>query len=233
VPLEPSTFSVGYDKYDLARTAAGFGSAYISPLHAALLAAVVGNGGRMPRPYLIERIEDRHGNAKYEVRRETLSTSVSAETARELLSMMRTTVESGTARKHFWLLRKLWGESFPVAAKTGTLSGDDPKGVYHWFIATAPIKDPQLAIAALVIDPGGARVRGSGLGSKFLQYFHALQTGGLMAAEKIPVQSAPVIRSSRRRTAVIRSHPSSKRRAAAKAPVKKKTVSKKKSKKKK
>ena len=39
-----------------------------------------------------------------------------------------------------------------VAAKTGTLRGKSPEGLNNWFIATAPIADPQVAIAVITVN---------------------------------------------------------------------------------
>jgi cell division protein FtsI/penicillin-binding protein 2 len=58
VPLEVSRASIPRDPYELARTGAGFGDTYFSPLHAALMAATIANEGRMIEPYLVDRIED-------------------------------------------------------------------------------------------------------------------------------------------------------------------------------
>ena len=61
----------------------------------------------------------------------------------------------------------------PIAAKTGTLSGEDPKGRYLWLVAAAPATQPEIAIATLVIDPGNARINGAGLGKEFLEQYFA------------------------------------------------------------
>jgi membrane peptidoglycan carboxypeptidase len=202
VPLQQSTFTVGYYNYDIARTAAGFGSVFISPVHAAMIAAAVGNDGKMLRPYLIDRIEDARGSVTYQSRPTVLKSSVMTSTAEELLHIMKSTVETGTARKHFARFRG--GATFPVAAKTGTLSGTNPKGLYHWFIATAPVANPSIAIATLVIDPGNARVKAGALGSRFLQYYHALETEGLAAAESTVREVQPTISRKKRRESVVK-----------------------------
>ena len=88
---------------------------------------------------------------------------------RELLKMMAMTVSDGTARRQFRRSRIL--RKMDIAAKTGTLSGTSPKGRYYWFVAAAPVDDPEIAIATLVIDPGGARINGSGLGRQFMERY--------------------------------------------------------------
>jgi cell division protein FtsI/penicillin-binding protein 2 len=85
--------------------------------------------------------------------------------------MMVATVEEGTARKQFRKAKSRRLRNMSVAAKTGTLSGKTPVGRYHWFIGAAPSTSPEIAVAALVIDPGGARINGTGLARKLLDFY--------------------------------------------------------------
>src|ERR1700724_2912329 len=54
VPVEASPANIPDGKLDLAKSAAGFGKVKLSPLHAALIASAVGNGGVAYEPSLIE-----------------------------------------------------------------------------------------------------------------------------------------------------------------------------------
>jgi peptidoglycan glycosyltransferase len=171
-PLAPSTLDMSKDDYTFARTAAGFGDAFVSPIHAAVIAAAVGNKGLMMRPYIVDSIADRSGLVKVRNSSQVLEQVILESTAQEVLSMMEATVSEGTGRKQFRSASPQL-KRISVASKTGTLSGKNPKGVYHWFIAVAPVENPSLAIATLVIDDGTARINGVGLGKKFYEkYFH-------------------------------------------------------------
>lgn len=171
-PLAPSTLDMSQDDYTFARTAAGFGDAFVSPIHAAVIAAAVGNKGLMMRPYIVDSIVDRSGLVKVRNSSQVLEQVILESTAQEVLSMMEATVSEGTGRKQFSSASPQL-KRISVASKTGTLSGKNPKGVYHWFIAVAPVENPSLAIATLVIDDGTARINGVGLGKKFYEkYFH-------------------------------------------------------------
>ena len=55
--VEPSRASIPADRFGLASTAAGFGEVRLSPLHAALLGAVVANRGVLVPPWLVELVE--------------------------------------------------------------------------------------------------------------------------------------------------------------------------------
>ena len=169
--LESSSMEMSVDPFNVARTAAGFGDVTINPVHAALLTSVFANRGTMMRPYLVESIVDSRGALKYKARPSQLGSPISASTAHEVLQMMRKTVTSGTARRVFRRHKSFRRGNIQIAAKTGTLRGDDQRGTNYWFVATAPAENPEIALAALVIDPGGARVNGSGLGTSFLDYY--------------------------------------------------------------
>jgi len=169
--LDTSRFNMESSDYAIARTAAGFGRVTISPIHAALLAATLANDGKMMRPYLLEEIERADGSIEYQAEPQLMRVSVLKSTATELLKMMRYTVRTGTAKNYFQRGGSTLVNTNTVAAKTGTLSGEDPKGVYRWFIATAPLNNPKIAIATLVVDPGNARIRSGAVGKKILDYY--------------------------------------------------------------
>jgi penicillin-binding protein A len=180
-PVTPSTLTLKKDKYEFARTAAGFGSAYISPVHAASIAAALGNKGLMMRPYIVDTIVDRTGLVKVHKGVNVLDQVVLESTAEEVLRMMESTTTEGTGVKQFKVaspqLKKI-----SIASKTGTLSGDNPKGRYYWFVAVAPVDNPTLAIASLVIDNGSARINGVGLGRLFYEYY--FQTESLITTNQ-------------------------------------------------
>jgi len=166
LPIESSNFVEIKDDFQLARTAAGFGDVTISPLHAALLSASIGNEGVMMRPYLVDQVKDTSGQLVKKGSPQSLGKVVMESTAEELTTMMEKTLSSGTGRKQF---RRWKNRDLKIAGKTGTLSGQNPKGRYHWFIGNAPSRKPEISVAALVIDPGNARINGTGLARLFLE----------------------------------------------------------------
>lgn len=170
--LPESRFVLPENDLQQARTAAGFGPVTISPLHAALVAAAIANDGIMMRPRYIDEVRGLDGAMVYRSKSEPLKRVILSSTAEELMDMLRETVETGTARRVFGRAQP-YLRSVPIAAKTGTLSGEDPKGRYLWLIAAAPAAQPEIAVAALVIDPGNARINGAGLGKEFLEHYFA------------------------------------------------------------
>ncbi len=160
LPVEESRASIPRDRYELARTGAGFGKVYFSPLHAALVAATLANNGRMMEPSIVEKIEDRDGRLLYRPERTVIATPVKPAVARQINRMMTKTIEKGTARRAF----AGFSRSHPaleIAGKTGSLRGSDPPGYNYWFVGSAPIDHPTIAVAALVTSRAGVRIKGN------------------------------------------------------------------------
>lgn len=154
-PVEISTTNIPEDAFGLANTAAGFGDVRLSPLHGALIASIVANGGVYVPPVLID-----------EARGVTLpppppSRRVIAEdVAQALAGMMETTVSEGTARRAF----RRPGPSLhdvAIAGKTGSLADKAPYRDYSWFVGFAPVDDPKFAVAAVVVNGPVWRVKAS------------------------------------------------------------------------
>lgn len=184
LPTETSRAAIEDGALGLARTAAGFGPVTVSPLHAAMLAAAVANGGLMMRPYLVERVTDAQGQVLYEAAPEPLTIPIQPATAGALREMMKETIRIGTSRRVFrpFTMSPTLGE-IPVAGKTGTLSGENPKGHYEWFAGFAPASQPEIALAALVINHQTWRIKGNFVAREgFTAYF----APGLVGQEQAP-----------------------------------------------
>ncbi|MCC6953507.1 MAG: hypothetical protein IT290_05270 [Deltaproteobacteria bacterium] len=191
-PVSESSYSHNLDDYSYARTAAGFGTVFVSPVHAALIAGSLGNGGVLVQPHIISAIYGPSGDPLYHAGRTPVRRVVTEQTAKEVLSMMRSTVETGTARsafaRHMDVFRQI-----PIAGKTGTLSGENPKGMYYWFIGAAPAHDADIVVSALVIANGTKRFRGSHAASDLLDYYFRRKFGMTIPALTDPV----IVRKSR------------------------------------
>jgi cell division protein FtsI/penicillin-binding protein 2 len=173
LPVEPSRGEVPRQEYELARTGAGFGEVYVSPLHMAMIMSAVASGGAMPRPILIDRLDDEDGNPLYESSPSKLRDTVEPETANAVLQMMVKTVEMGTSRRTFGSPERTpLLQDMDVAGKTGSLSGWTPKVHFEWFAGVAPVGAPRLALAALVVNDGNWKIKGSYVGKEaFNVYF--------------------------------------------------------------
>ncbi len=173
LPVEPSRGQVPKGEFELARTGAGFGEVYVSPLHMAMIMSAIASGGAMPRPVLIDRIEDRDGKPLYESSPMKWRDTVLPETANAVVRMMVKTVEIGTSHRTFGTPdRTPLLHDMDVAAKTGSLSGWTPSVHFEWFAGVAPVGSPRLALSALVVNDNRWKIKGSYVGKEaFNSYF--------------------------------------------------------------
>jgi cell division protein FtsI/penicillin-binding protein 2 len=152
-PVEHSRAVIPADRFGLANAAAGFGEVRLSPLHAALLGAVVANKGVLVPPWLVELVEGGEGPPAQEPVR-----VVDERVAGQLGEMMRQTVSRGTASRAFARPpQSLRGVQ--VAGKTGSLNERSPFRDHSWFVGFAPADDPRVVVAALVVNGPLWRVR--------------------------------------------------------------------------
>jgi len=173
LPVETSHGQVPREEFELARTGAGFGEVYVSPLHMAMIMSAVASRGAMPRPVLIDRIEDRDGEPLYESSPMKWRDTVLPETANAVVRMMVKTVEMGTSHRTFGTPERTpLLSDMDVAGKTGSLSGWTPSVHFEWFAGVAPVGSPRLALAALVVNDSRWKIKGSYVGKEaFNSYF--------------------------------------------------------------
>lgn len=135
------------DPYKLAEACSGLGNNFrITPLHAAMIAAAVANGGVMMAPSIVKEIRSVTGTAITRISPKVYQISVKKETAAHLTRNMMNFVKSGIGQKARMI-------RYNVAGKTGT-SGSPKDGLHGWFICFAPAEKPQLAVAVLCENGG-------------------------------------------------------------------------------
>jgi peptidoglycan glycosyltransferase len=134
-----------------------------TPLQMAMVAAAVGDGGRLMRPYLVDRVTNHSGLTVAATRPGLLHQAVSARTAARLRQLMEAAVASGTGA----------GAAIPgavVGGKTGTAQhGLANTGTpYAWFISYAGPRGSAVAavaVAVVVEDAEAVRADISGGGN--------------------------------------------------------------------
>ena len=176
-PVEASKAIIPEAAYDLARCGSGFGEVTLNPIHAAMIAASIANQGMMMRPYIIEEVSDREGERLYQAKIELLAQPISAKTAQDLTRMMLRTVEDGTASKTFNRYGKSLLQKMSICGKTGSLSGDNPPGLYDWFVGFAPADHPRIAFSAMVINNDRWRIKGAFVVQEALKEFFREKSG--------------------------------------------------------
>ena len=146
-PLGQSSANIPATGLDFAKSAAGFGQVELSPMHAALIAASVGNGGVAVEPSMLDAVDGEEVPPTGSVR------LMKADTAAALRDMMKLTVSSGTATSSFRERHRNILGTIEVAGKTGSLANHQkPFKDYSWFVGFAPADDPKIAVAAVVVN---------------------------------------------------------------------------------
>jgi peptidoglycan glycosyltransferase len=118
------------------------------PLHMAMVAATVANGGQMMKPYVVDQTLAHDGSVLSQTQPEVWKTPISPATADILTNLMISVAQTGTASCCIAL-----EGGIPVAAKTGTaqLNGPgEPERSHAWIIAFAPADNPQYAVAVML-----------------------------------------------------------------------------------
>lgn len=119
------------------------------PLHMAMVAQAVANGGAMMEPFVVDHTTDSQGRTLTRTEPQVWLRPISAQTATMLNELMQGVVNDGTASCCLGI------PGIQIAAKTGTAqlnSPGQPERSHAWIIAFAPANDPQYAVAVMLED---------------------------------------------------------------------------------
>lgn len=145
-------------KVDLASTSFGQ-SVRISPLQLITATCAIANGGKLMKPYLVDKIVDSEGNVVSETEPTVRRTVISESTCAKVRSMMEAVVESGTGKNAYIA-------GYRVAGKTATAEklddGSDEDIYIASFVCYAPANDPEIAIL-VGVDNAPGPYRGGGV----------------------------------------------------------------------
>lgn len=155
-PLEgilasPSRFPTGHlEPPQLAQSGIGQYEVAATPLQMAMVAAAVGNGGEVMRPFVVKSVRAPNLRVLDETSPESLGRAMSPSNAAKLTQMLVSTVASGTGTS-----ARISG--IDVAGKTGTAQSTKDRPPYAWFLSFAPADNPQVAVAVVVESSNTAR----------------------------------------------------------------------------
>ena len=159
------------DRVELANAAYGQGQTLVTPLQMALVAATVANDGVLMEPHLVLEATGKAGTTT--VSEEVIDRVIGPGIAAEIGSAMQLAV-NGEIGRIFTAGAAL--RNVNVAGKSGTAELDPRRGRTSWFIGFAPYEDPQVAIAVLVENSGGASVKASPIAGDVLRAWRAWTT---------------------------------------------------------
>ncbi len=161
------------DSWQVAELASGYTRKNtLSPMHGAVLGALAINEGHLLTPVIVQSLTDSSGIPIYYHEEPKKSPVIDAKTAKQLKSMMQSTIQIGSAKRSFG---KVKGETFKdmtVGGKTGSLTGTDPKGRYDWFVGFAEKEGRKIAYAMLCINKEKWYVKSARFVREVLNYYY-------------------------------------------------------------
>jgi len=155
LPVELSRVSVGDDPYHWAEVCCGFNrETLMSPIHGAMMAAAIVNGGKLVEPTIIGYITDDEKNPVYVGSTNIIRQVISQKASQEMKELMAATISSGTCSSTFRgyrrdpVLSKL-----SIGGKTGSINNKSDELRYDWFVGYCAEKagTKELALSVLVV----------------------------------------------------------------------------------
>lgn len=160
--------------YELTQVAAGYNRINtLSPVHGAMIASAIVNGGKIVSPYLVESVKNESGQIIYTSTPLKTDGVMSEKSSLKLQELMEQTVLTGTSRKTFRsLVKNKKYKEVEMGGKTGHFTGTNPRGTTDWFIGYADDGERKIAIATLTVNVKKWTVKSSNLAQMmFKEYF--------------------------------------------------------------
>lgn len=136
----------------------------VTPIQLINVYSAIANGGKLMRPYLVEKII-KEGGVEEIVKPEIISIPISEKTSAKLKSMLVGVVDNGFDKARI--------RGYDIAGKTGTAQIPDGKGGYleneyiHDFVGFAPALDPKFVILIKIDRPQGITFAADSLSPTF------------------------------------------------------------------
>lgn len=131
------------------QTAIGQGDTLVSPLHMAIVAAAVDNGGIVRTPYLVDHTENDNGTTVKRYSSSEYGSIMSVSDAEIMQDFMEAVVQYGTASA-------LSGQSYSAAGKTGSAEYDSNGNSHGWFVGYGSKEGYNDIAIAVIVEDGGS-----------------------------------------------------------------------------
>lgn len=177
INLAPSIFTMAQDQYNLAELSSGLNTqTMMSPVHGAVIASVVANGGVMKYPIVIKSLE---GLADKKVIYPPLKKDdpvLTPQSADDMRTLFMGTITEGTARSSFrrsqYLLNRL-----EIGGKTGSITGGEPRGKRDWFVSYAKSiedkSDRGISICVMIVNQKKWYVKSPLIAKNIMEYYYS------------------------------------------------------------
>ncbi len=162
--LYSSQFETSANLGDLAWAGVGQYNDLITPMHNAMIAASIGNGGKMLEPkLLLDVMHD--GESVYTYSKNVLTTVSQSETVDKIKQFMKETVQEGTATS-------AQIDGYAVCGKTGTAEyvEDGETKNHSWFVGFVDDESHPIAISVVLEGAGYGSAHAAPLAGDVLSY---------------------------------------------------------------
>ena len=132
----------------------------------ALVAATVANDGVMMQPKLVNSIVDKDKNIIKTTETKELKQVMSSDIAETIQSYMTYLVDSNLNK---WPAFKGTNAGGKTGTADYTLSDGSPATPHSWFIAAAPMDNPEIAVAVIVENGGTGSGKAATVASKVVR----------------------------------------------------------------
>ena len=134
---------------NMIQTSIGQGTTQMSPLHLAMITAMIANDGKMMVPYMIDHVETANGTVIKRFEPETLGQLIEQSEALTLQELMISVVEEGTGTR-------LQSDNYKAAGKTGSAEFSNSSSESHaWFTAFSYDTDNPIQVT-VIVEGGGS-----------------------------------------------------------------------------
>jgi peptidoglycan glycosyltransferase len=177
INLAPSVFNMASDQYNLAEFSSGLNDkTLMSPVHGAVIASVVANGGVLRYPVVIKELQGINDKKLIYPPIKKEEVVLTPRTAEDLRTLFMATITQGTARASFrrskYLLDKL-----EIGGKTGSLTGGEPFGKRDWFVSYAKSiedkNDKGISICVMIVNQRKWYVKSSLVAKNIMEYYYS------------------------------------------------------------
>ena len=154
-----------YTKRPINFVTASFGQGVaVTPLQLINAYSAVANGGRLMRPYVVEKIVKPDGQI-VEVRPEVVAEPITPETSKTLTAMLVSVIDNGS-------IKKAALPGYKIAGKTGTAQEPNPEGGYsefliHNLVGFGPVDNPSFTVLVRLDHPQGVETAAVSLADAF------------------------------------------------------------------
>lgn len=156
----------GFDsELELASAAFGQGEVLVTPLHMALVAATIANGGVLMVPSLVDHMEDADGRRRSQGP-QVVGRAMTAEVADAIRDAMTAAVEGRYAEPYAGRAKV---PGVDTAGKSGTAELAPGQKPHSWFTGFAPADDPRIAIAVVVENGGSGSAAAVPIGGRLMR----------------------------------------------------------------